>query len=195
MSKRVVIINGHPDAGHKHLGDALVAAYEAGAIAAGHEVRRVVVAELDFEILRSKDEWENGEPPPSIRQAQETIAWADHLVIFYPLWLGEMPALLKAFLEQVARPGFAFAKADSGRLGKKLLSGKSARIVVTMGMPALLYRWYYRAHGLKNLERNILGFVGIGPVDSTLLGLVEGGKAARREKWIAALRALGQKAG
>ena len=31
-----------------------------------------------------------------------------YLVLFFPLWLGDMPALLKGFLEQVARPGFAF---------------------------------------------------------------------------------------
>jgi hypothetical protein len=28
-----------------------------------------------------------------------------------------------------------------------------------MGMPAAVYRWFYRAHSLKSLERNILGFV------------------------------------
>ena len=33
--------------------------------------------------------------------------WAQHLVLMFPLWLGDMPALMKAFLEQVARPGLA----------------------------------------------------------------------------------------
>ena len=39
-----------------------------------------------------------------------------------------------------------------------------------MGMPAFLYRWYFRAHGLKVVERNILRFVGFAPVRSTVLG-------------------------
>jgi len=60
--------------------------------------------------------------------------------------------------EQVARPGFAFGTAKGKGLPPKLLKGRSARVIVTMGMPALFYRWYYRAHSVKNLERNILAF-------------------------------------
>jgi putative NADPH-quinone reductase len=128
-----------------------------------------------------------------VRQAQEAIRWADHLVILYPLWLGTMPALLKAFLEQAFRPGFAIGRGGSGSSWKKLLTGKSARVVVTMGMPALVYRWFFRAHSLKSLERNILGFVGIGPIRETLIGTVEA-SAASRERWLAKLRALGARA-
>jgi hypothetical protein len=36
-----------------------------------------------------------------------------------------------------------------------------------MGMPALVYRRYFRAHSLKALERNIQGFVGFGPIRET----------------------------
>ena len=42
----------------------------------------------------------------------------------------------------------------------KFHSGKSARIIVTMGMPGSLYRWYFRAHSLHSLQRNILDFIG-----------------------------------
>ena len=63
-----------------------------------------------------------------------------------------------------------------------------------MGMPALVYRWYFRAHSVKSLERNILGFVGVAPVHETLVGSVdqlgEGGVA----KWKARMGALGAKA-
>lgn len=51
-----------------------------------------------------------------------------------------MPALLKAFFEQTFRYGFALGKEE--RIPEGLLKGKSARIVVTMGMPAFIYRWY-----------------------------------------------------
>jgi putative NADPH-quinone reductase len=102
-----------------------------------------------------------------------------------------MPALLKAFLEQVLRPGLAFEYGSSG-MPKKLLTGKSARIIVAMGMPAFVYRWYFRAHSFTSLARNILGFVGIGPIKASLIGMVEGGNS-RREKWIAKVRVLGRK--
>jgi putative NADPH-quinone reductase len=72
----------------------------------------------------------------------------------------------------------------------KLLTGKSARIVVTMGMPAFFYRFYFRAHGGKGLKRSILGLSGIKPIKESLIGMVEGSQAAR-EKWLAKMRVLG----
>ena len=63
---------------------------------------------------------------------------------------------------------------------KRLLTGKTARIVVTMGMPAFVYRWYFGGHSLKSLERNILRFVGIRPVRESLIGMVEGSDAGGR---------------
>ena len=111
-------------------------------------------------------------------------------MILYPLWLGDMPALLKAFLEQVARPGFAL---EQGTMPKPLLGGRSARLVVTMGMPAFFYRFFYGAHSVKSFERNILKLVGIKPVSSSLIGNVEGDEADRTS-WLAEMRELGSAA-
>jgi len=147
MARRIALIQGHPDPAAGHFGRALAESYAKGASEVGHELRSVDVATLDFPLLRTRDEWHKGAFPNAIRQAQETIEWAEHLVIFYPLWLGAMPALLKGFLEQVLRPGFAIKVEPNGAWGK-LLTGKSARIVVTMGMPAFVYRWYFGAHSL-----------------------------------------------
>ena len=148
-----------------------------------------------FRSLRSKAEWDDGPLPASLLPAQGDILWAEHIVFFFPLWLGGMPALLKGFLEQVARPGFALSKFAEGGFPKKLLSGRTARLVVTMGMPAMVYRWVFRAHSLKALERNILGFVGISPVHETLIGTVEGLTPAQHERWFRKLAALGRAGG
>ncbi len=190
---RIAIIQGHPDSQARHFGHALADEYAKGAEDGGHEVRRIEVAALDFPILRTKEEFEKGPVPDSIRPAQETISWADHLVMLYPLWLGTMPALLKGFLEQAFRPGFAFTPAKPGRMWQKQLTGKSARIVVTMGMPAFVYRWVFLAHSLRSLERNILGFSGIGPIKASLIGTVEGMNEAHRAGWLDTMRALGEK--
>lgn len=192
MPRRITIIQGHPDAEARHFGHALADEYAKGGEDGGHEVKRLEVAELDFPLLRTKEEFEQGRPPDSIKLAQEAIAWADRLVILYPLWLGDMPALLKAFFEQVFRPGFTFEYGAEGRMPKKRLTGMSARIVVTMGMPAFVYRWWYRAHSLKSLEQNILAFSGIGPITSTLIGAVEGMTDKQRAGWLDRLRALGE---
>ena len=63
-----------------------------------------------------------------------------------------------------------------------------------MGMPALIYRWYFRAHSVKALERNILGFAGIAPFHETLIGSVEGLNEMGRKKWLTKLEALGRDA-
>jgi len=193
-SRRILIIQGHPDPAEGHLGHALATAYADGAVAAGHQVRSVTPTQIDFPLLRSAADWEHGELPASLAPAQRDIAWAEHLLLFFPLWLGDMPALLKGFLEQVARPGFAFKRDSRNPFTAKALGGRSARLVVTMGMPALVYRFYFRAHSVKSLERNILGFVGIAPVRETLIGgAAELGEAARA-KWLATLGRLGRDA-
>jgi putative NADPH-quinone reductase len=193
VPNRVVIIQGHPDVSRAHFCHALADHYAAGALARGHQVRRIDVAGLGIPVLTAPDEWESGGSTEAVRACQEDIGWAEHLVIVYPLWLGGMPALLKAFLEQVFRPGFALPKGASP-MGKKLLKGKSARIVITMGMPAILYRWYFGAHSLKSLKRNILGFCGIGPVRTSLIGMVDAGGESKHQKWLETMRRLGRRA-
>jgi len=149
---------------------------------------------VEFPLLRSQHAWTHEPLPPALAPAQEAIRWADHLVFFFPLWLGGMPALLKGFLEQIAREGFAFAKEAGNPMGHKLLKGRSARLVVTMGMPAPVYRYYFRAHSIKALERNILGFVGIAPIEETLIGMVEAMDDKACAKWFGKLRELGRQA-
>jgi putative NADPH-quinone reductase len=52
-------------------------------------------------MLRSQEAWEKGELPAALQQEQPDIFWAEHFVLFFPLWLGDMTAVLKAFLGQV----------------------------------------------------------------------------------------------
>ena len=191
MSRRILIILGHPDPRPERLCRALAEAYHAGANESAFEVAVIDVARLDFSSLKSSLEWE-APIPESLRVPQEAIAWAEHIVIVFPLWLGTMPALLKAFFEQVLRPGFALESKGPGRWEKKL-SGRSARIIVTMGMPAFLYKWYFRAHGIKSFERNVLDFVGFSPIHETLIGMVEGRDAATRQRWLARTTELGRR--
>ena len=117
---------------------------------------------------------------------------ADHLVIIFPLWLGTLPALFKGFLERVLQPELV----EPAKRGQfvKLLKGKSARVIVTMGMPGFVYRFWFGAHALKMLKRNILGFMGVRPIRSTIFGYVEGVSAERRAAWLRELAELGQRA-
>jgi len=192
VARKTLIINGHPDAHPKHFCDAIVSRYQLGAATSGTETKSIVVANLEFSFLRSKNEFDTSAVSSDIKDAQSAIHWADNLVIVYPLWLGTMPALLKAFFEQTLRPGFAFSHLDQ-KYPVKLLKGKSARIIITMGMPALVYRLYFRAHGAKNLKRNILQICGISPVRITLFGRVETADHRRHEKFLEYIAELGRR--
>ena len=58
--------------------------------------------------------------------------------------------------KQTFRYGYALdVGARSGRV-RGLLKGRSARIIVTMGMPAAIYKYYFRCHGLKSLAGGVL---------------------------------------
>jgi putative NADPH-quinone reductase len=191
MPARILIVQGHPDCGARHLCHVLAQAYGDGARGAGHAVGTVEPGAIDFPFLRSAEDWQHGAVPAPLVPVQEAIRQATHLVLVYPLWLGEMPALLKAFLEQVARPGFAVAAEPRNPLKAGLLGGRSERVIVTMGMPAPLYRWFYRAHSLRALQRNTLGFAGIRPVRTSLVGGAGALTPQQVERWCAHMRELG----
>jgi putative NADPH-quinone reductase len=191
--RRIVVIQGHPDPDPQRLCRALANAYAGAARSAGHAVAHVDLATLDIPLLRTQQAFAHEPVPEALRPAQQAIMEAQHIVLVFPLWLGTMPALVKAFLEQVMRPGVAFAYQERG-MPKRLLKGKSARLVVTMGMPSFVFRWWFGAHGLRGLERSVLGFVGIAPVRETLFGMVGAASEARRAAWLQTMRKLGERA-
>lgn len=191
--RRIAVVIGHPDPASDRLCRQLAAAYAKGAEEAGHAVRTLDLAVLDIPYLRTKVDFETGTSTGDIASAQETLAWAEHWVILYPLWLGSMPAMLKAFFEQVGRPGFAFRYRDKG-FPEKLMAGRTAHIVVTMGMPALAYRWFFFAHSLRALKRNILAFIGVKSVGETIIGGVDGLTAEKVAALMAQMRAAGASA-
>ncbi|MGY6646950.1 MAG: NAD(P)H-dependent oxidoreductase [Salinarimonas sp.] len=191
MTKRIAIMQGHPDAEGGHYCHALAQAYLEGAEAAGHVANIIDTAAMDLPYIRNQAQWKAPPTDEAVLRMQAIVGEADHLVIIYPLWLGDMPAILKSALEHLSCGGFVMSVDENGHWQQKL-KGKSARVVVTMGMPALVYRLYFLSHSLKSLERNILKFAGVKPVRTTLMGRVEGeGRAAQREAWLAQMRSFG----
>lgn len=190
--KKICIIVGHAQRGT--FCEALGEAYMHGAGTAGHQARLFVLSRMTFDPVLHEGFSKVQALEPDLEEAQQAIGWADHLVIVFPLWLGTLPAILKGFLERVLLPGFAF-ESDAGFAGyRPLLKGKSARVIITMGMPALIYRFYFGAHALKMLKRNILNFVGIGPVRHTLFGGIGMSSDATRRRWLTKVQALGHAA-
>lgn len=191
MSKRILILNGHPDPRAGRFCAALCDAYAAGAQAAGHEVRRLDVGLIDAPLLETAEAFAT---PPSegLQAVQAAMVRAEHLVLVFPLWLGGVPARTKALLEQVYRGGFGFTVHERGWTSK--LKGRSARLVVTMGMPGPVFWLLFGGHGLKALEKGVLWLSGYGPIRHSVVGAVEGMGPRGRGQWLSKMRKLGAKA-
>jgi len=190
MTRNITILYGHPDASKERLCYALARAYQDSAQLTGHAVRRINLSDFNLESIRSSNEFQAGKTPDFIQDTQHAIEWADHILIIFPLWLGSMPGKFKMLLEHVFRPGFALDYSKKGFPGK-LLKGKSADIVVTMGMPTVTYDGFYFSHGIRNLRRNILYLSGIKPVHLTYFGGVDHVSKKKIAKWINKMENLG----
>lgn len=190
-AKRILVINGHPDPAKEHLCAALADAYARGAAAAGFEVSRLDVGALEFPLIRSLEDYQSSEVPADIARAQDAVKHAQHLVFVFPIWFGAPPALLKGFFEQLLRRGASWSAPEAAMTS--LLTGKSARLIVTMGMPTSIFRFVLGGHGLASLEKGLFLVTGVGPVRRTLLGGAHGPAPERNAKWLARAEALGRR--
>lgn len=191
-AKHIVIIQGHPDPEGKRFCHALATAYIKGAETSGHNIKLIDIAQLNFPVLRTQADFVEGDAPEMIKQVQDAIHIAQHLVFIYPLWLGTMPAYLKAFLEQVFRPGFAPIKTTGEKPWERQFIEKTAHIIITMGMPEVIYQSYFLSHGLKSPEAKILMFSGINTIQETLIGSVDSIDDTGRGKWLDKMQLTGR---
>lgn len=114
------------------------------------------------------------------------------MVVVFPLWLGGLPALTKGFFEQVFRPQFTM-RWRKNQLPQGLLEGLTARLVVTMGMPAFAFRLFFGASGVRSFERSVLGLAGIRRTGTTMIGGVGEQSAQATGGWMARLGDLGRR--
>ena len=98
----------------------------------------------------------------------------------------------RAPLEQVFRGGFGFEVGPRGWRSK--LSGRSARMVLTMGMPGAIFRLVFGAHGLKAITQGIFLLAGIKPSRASIVGAVDAIGAGGRARWLERMRRLGANA-
>lgn len=189
--KKILIILGHPV--KDTFSDKLTQAYIDGATGSGAEIRYLKLNQLKFDPNFSTGYRGNQELEPDLKEAQELISWANHLVFFYPNWWSTFPALLKGFIDRTFLPGFAFKYGKGGTRPQKLLTGKSARLIVTMDNPPWYYRWVLKQPGHHAMKKGILQFCGINPVRITTVGSIRVSTEKRRQKWIYLVTRLGEK--
>lgn len=180
MAKHILVLLGHPRA--DSFCNALAEAYAERALKVGHEVRILRVGDLPIDLA-----------PPSFRseqvqadwvmKVQADIIWSSHLVIVAPMWWGGVPAALKALLDRVLLPGFAFSY-GKGPVPNKLLSGRSASFIMTSDTPSLWFDLVMHRPLLHQMKRQILEFCGFKPVRQIMFGPIMNSTAAQREEWL-----------
>ena len=191
MKKRILLINGHPDP--ESYNAALSRAYLAGASSVGAEIEMINIGKLSFDPNLKYGYRKRTELEPDLLRAQEQILHASHLVWIYPVWWGSVPALMKGFIDRVFIPGFAFKKREGSLWWDKYLKGKSARLICTLDQPGWYYRWVYGRPSHRTMKQLTMQFVGIQKVKSTTIGPIRNSSPLFRKKWLAIVKALGEK--
>jgi NAD(P)H dehydrogenase (quinone) len=190
--KRILMILGTPK--NNSFCHALNEAYAQGARSKGHVVRQLKLGEMSYDpVLRDGYE-QSQQLEPDLLEAQRQIHWAEHLVFVYPVWWGGIPALLKGFFERTFLPGFAFKYRNRSQLWDKLLSGRTADLLVTMDTPPWYFRWIYGAPGHRQMTRTILGFSGIKTRRLAEFAPVRPSSEEQRQGWLRRAEALGVRA-
>lgn len=191
MSKKILIINGHPNAASFNFG--LVEAYKKGALSSGATVKEIVVANLDFNPNLQFGYQKRTELEPDLLEAWEKIQWADHLVWIHPVWWGGLPAITKGFIDRLFLPGFAFQYRENSHFWDKLLKGKTAHIITTLDQPGFFYRLVFRRPSVNQLKRSVLQFCGVRPVKVNYIGIVRNSTPEMRYNWLQKVENWGRK--
>jgi NAD(P)H dehydrogenase (quinone) len=189
--KNILIINAHPN--KESLCAELAKSYTKGAESTGAHCQLVNLIDLDFNPNLLYGFQKRIELEPDLVKMQQAITEANHLVFVYPNWWSTYPALLKAFVDRVFLPKFAFASRENSFSYDKLLTGRSARLIVTMDSPRWYYSLFIKSPGHHSMKKGILEFCGIKPVKITTFNMIKASNEQKRKQWISQAEKLGQK--
>ncbi len=188
--KNIIVINGHPDK-QSFCGE-LAIKYSEGAKKSGADCKLINLIDLEFNPILKYGYKKRTELEPDLLEIQEEIKNADHLVFVYPNWWGTFPALLKGFIDRVFLPKYAFSYREGSLLWDKLLTNKTARLLVTMDTPKWYYSFIYGKPGHNSMKKSILNFCGIKPVKITSFGPIKNSNNNKRKLWLDKAEKLGE---
>jgi putative NADPH-quinone reductase len=191
IMKQVLIINGHPD--KESYNSALAEAYLKGASKTNSVLTQINIADLDFNPNLAFGYRKRTELEPDLLEAIEKIKKADHIVWIFPMWWYGYPALMKGFIDRTFLPGITFEPIEGKALPKKLLKGKTARIIITADTPKWYDSLFMKSPAINQFKKGTLEFCGISPVKVTYISPIKGSNIDYKEKWLEKIALLGEK--
>lgn len=195
-SKNIFVLNGHP--ARNSISASLAEAYVTAAKDAGHDLRLTHIHDLQFDMDYGFGGYSQHKPlEPDLIAFQADIDWADHVVLLTPMWWGGLPAKLKGLIDRSFLPGWAFdpRKPLKSGLPAPLLKGRTARAIVTSDTPTFFFGLLYRKALLRQIQGQILRFVGLKPRRIIHFAQASHPKEGQIAKWIDQIAALGQRGG
>ncbi len=193
-SKRIFVLNGHPAA--TSLSKAFSETYAQAARAAGHDVRVMHLNELNFDMDYGFSGYSNYKPlEPDLEAFQSNVEWSQHVVLSTPMWWGGLPAKLKGLIDRAFLPGWAFdTRTIKMGMPAPMLTGRTARVIVTSDTPGFFFGLFYRKALLRQLKGQIFHFVGIKPTKTTYFAPASHAGPAQIKPWIKTVNSLGHRA-
>ncbi len=189
---RILILQGHPD--KESFCSSLARSYQEGAQSAGHECRLLNIGELQFDSNLAHGYRQIQPLEPDLIKAQEWVKWCEHLVVIYPMWWGQMPALLKGFFDRCFLPGFAFKYHANDPFWDRLLKGRSAHMIVTSDAPVFYNFLAYWDAPITVPKKMIFKFCGFHPVRVSRIGNIKNSKETKLRSVLETMRKKGAKA-
>jgi len=189
MTKKILLINGHPNRESFNFG--LAEAYKKGAKTSGADLQEIVIADLQFNPNLQYGYQKRTELEPDLLESWEKIKWAEHLVWIHPVWWGGYPAMMKGFIDRLFLPTFAFRYKENSVWWDKLLTGKTAHIITTLDQPSWYYWLVYNEPSVNQLKKNTLEFCGIKPVKVTYIPVNRQTTPEKRQKTLIQVEKLG----
>lgn len=190
--KKILVLDGHPAA--SSLSRTFAHTYGDAARDKGHDVRIVHLSDLQFDHDFGQGNYHDFKPlEPVLEQVLQDIEWSDHLVLTTPMWWGGLPAKLKGLIDRMFIPGRTFdtRKTTMAGLPAPMLSGRTARVILTSDTPGWFMRLVYRQALIRQMRGQILGFVGFKPTRFTYFSGASEPKPGRVDRWIEQVSKIG----
>lgn len=183
------LLLGHADP--RSFNHALADAYADGLREAGFTVDVFSLAQLAFDPVVRVGHDHDQPLEPDLLRVRASIDRASHLAFVFPTYWASPPAIVRALVDRLFLPGWAF-RYEGAALPTGLLQGRSARVIATMDSPSWWYTLAYRRSLHATMGGATLRFCGIRPTRFTTVHGVRTLDVAARAAWVERARELGR---
>ena len=121
--------------------------------------------------------------PYTVRKYKTKLEQTEHLVLIFPIWWMNMPAMMKGFIDKVIFPGVAY-KMEGSQLVSRLHSLRQVIIISTMNTPSDVYREKFNNSLEGSLVKGTFNQIGIHDVQWISINMVKQSGPEMRKLWL-----------